>query len=305
MKVSRKKLLVSLLILGVITGLASALFLVVYKPLFVSTNTIQNDSKSVESDVVQNQSQMPNTSEKIIATNRLNVTTLEAPANFMENSDVMPDLDMHAFASDGAHVGLNYETGEYENKISGAEVSGDLWQDSEYIFWPRDITVCAAVTMKNLVPFLKAHPEAREKLQNSDIYNLEVVEYDETGQKQVLGSHNQILDLDKPAVPEEIGGTVQIFDIFAPTTNIEIISGGSSVDGAIEPGSIIALKAADDNICVGILRVEFSFDGENWHKYSDPLTIQNGPSNVFYYRSIDRVGNIEEDKKINIHITQF
>ncbi|MFA5831534.1 MAG: NosD domain-containing protein, partial [Candidatus Paceibacterota bacterium] len=37
----------------------------------------------------------------------------------------LPDLDLHAITPDGKHVGVNYQTGEYENQIAGAIPSGD------------------------------------------------------------------------------------------------------------------------------------------------------------------------------------
>ncbi len=47
-----------------------------------------------------------------------------------------PDVDLHAVDSNGRHVGMNYETGVYENNIPGAVASGNLFNDEEWIFAP-------------------------------------------------------------------------------------------------------------------------------------------------------------------------
>jgi len=58
-------------------------------------------------------------------------TTGGAYARENENENLSPDLDLHAYALDGRHVGVNYETGEYEIGIPGTTASGDLAQGSE------------------------------------------------------------------------------------------------------------------------------------------------------------------------------
>ncbi|MBI4812040.1 right-handed parallel beta-helix repeat-containing protein, partial [Candidatus Falkowbacteria bacterium] len=45
-----------------------------------------------------------------------------------------PDLDLHLYTDDGRHIGVNYETGEYEIQIEGAIVSGDNQDAPEWIF---------------------------------------------------------------------------------------------------------------------------------------------------------------------------
>ncbi|MHB1326517.1 MAG: hypothetical protein ACYC0L_10075 [Thermoleophilia bacterium] len=50
-----------------------------------------------------------------------------------------PDLDLHAYLADGRHIGINYETGEFENPIEGAIVSGDMSMDSEWIMLPEQM----------------------------------------------------------------------------------------------------------------------------------------------------------------------
>lgn len=50
------------------------------------------------------------------------------------------DIDIHAYSIDGLHIGMNYETGQYETEIPGAIYS---WNHSmnEYIIVPKGISV--------------------------------------------------------------------------------------------------------------------------------------------------------------------
>lgn len=52
---------------------------------------------------------------------------------------VYPDLDLHAVAPDGRHIGVNYKTGEFEVQIPDAIVSSDN-VGPEWIFVPSTVT---------------------------------------------------------------------------------------------------------------------------------------------------------------------
>ncbi|RLI41592.1 hypothetical protein DRO64_07315, partial [Candidatus Bathyarchaeota archaeon] len=57
------------------------------------------------------------------------------------------DIDLHAYTIDGRHVGVNYQTGEYENEILGSVSSGDNLH-SEWILVPTDFQVVFIVKLK-------------------------------------------------------------------------------------------------------------------------------------------------------------
>jgi Putative peptidoglycan binding domain len=46
-----------------------------------------------------------------------------------------PDVDLHVYAADGRHVGMNYKTGEFEKQVSG-EFSGNQFNGHEWIILP-------------------------------------------------------------------------------------------------------------------------------------------------------------------------
>jgi len=86
---------------------------------------------------------------------------------------VLPDLDLHAYTDDGRHIGINYLTGEYEMGIPGAIVSGDLLNDTEWIFIPSSISgvhfVVSSIDTKN---FLANLPEANSVTDGKDTYEV-------------------------------------------------------------------------------------------------------------------------------------
>jgi len=62
----------------------------------------------------------------------------------------MPNLDLHAYTADNMHVGMNYDTGDYEVEIPGAVASGGLRGGEEWIFVPSDIEVYFSVIGENV-----------------------------------------------------------------------------------------------------------------------------------------------------------
>jgi hypothetical protein len=71
-------------------------------------------------------------------------------------NQVRPDLDLHAYTYDGKHVGMNYETGEYEVQIPGARALGD-YMGSEWIWIPADVEVYFTVSSRDTDVFLKEY----------------------------------------------------------------------------------------------------------------------------------------------------
>jgi len=75
------------------------------------------------------------------------------------NGEELPDLDLHAYDSQGNHVGLNYQTKVYENQIPGALSSGDLKDGEEWIFVPEDVSVNYVISNEKVNKFVQANPE--------------------------------------------------------------------------------------------------------------------------------------------------
>lgn len=82
-----------------------------------------------------------------------------APPTVTANVDgPLPDIDLHAWDGQGRHVGLDYASGQYVNEIPGAEASGDLRNDDEWIYVPEGTQVRFAVSAEKTRQFLEANP---------------------------------------------------------------------------------------------------------------------------------------------------
>ncbi|MFC2083228.1 VWA domain-containing protein [Candidatus Bipolaricaulota bacterium] len=96
---------------------------------------------------------------------------------FPEPSDQLipwPDLDLHLFGSNGEHIGINYETGEYENDIPGAIVSGPGAFAYEWIFIPASIQdVRFVLSSEPTAQAIQEFPQLLEYTSGTDSYELQ------------------------------------------------------------------------------------------------------------------------------------
>ena len=95
----------------------------------------------------------------------------------------LPDIDLHAYSQDGRHIGINYETGEYEIQIPGAYASGDLLNGREWIFVPEDVNVYFIVNAKDNDEFFDAFPEAWKFSDGIETFDLSLIYYDSNGNR--------------------------------------------------------------------------------------------------------------------------
>ncbi|MCI0503480.1 hypothetical protein L0Y65_02095 [Candidatus Micrarchaeota archaeon] len=117
-----------------------------------------------------------------------------------------PDMDLHAYDSQGSHVGMNYQSGQYENQIPGAIASGDLNGDQEWIFVPSGTQVRFEISTYDTQRFMQANPSlaAFAKPQG---YSATAIKYDAGGERYEadLGAGNvqagQSLQLKSPTDP--------------------------------------------------------------------------------------------------------
>ena len=86
----------------------------------------------------------------------------------------LPDIDLHLYCDDGKHIGMNYETGEYEIGISEAIVSGDNQDAPEWIFIPPEIENCHfVVSSYDNQKFLEENPEIAQEMEDTtDSYEI-------------------------------------------------------------------------------------------------------------------------------------
>lgn len=101
-----------------------------------------------------------------------------------------PDLDLHAYTYYGAHVGMNYENGEYERGINGAVSSGEFWNSSESISVPDNQEVYFFVSSHDVSTYI----ENGGVLKNENgFYSLSVWNFDENMDGSVDYAENQLI----------------------------------------------------------------------------------------------------------------
>jgi M6 family metalloprotease-like protein len=113
-----------------------------------------------------------------------------APANGGTNASTtennadenLPDMDLHAYDADGNHVGLNYQTNEYENDIPGAIASGDLVGDDEWIFVPSGMQVRYEISTYKTQQFLAKNPGMAVG-SGSQNYTATAIKFDSQGRR--------------------------------------------------------------------------------------------------------------------------
>ncbi|MFQ6056088.1 MAG: PxKF domain-containing protein, partial [Methanosarcinales archaeon] len=121
-----------------------------------------------------------------------------------------PDLDLHLYCDDGKHIGMNYETGEYEIQIAEAIVSGDNQNIPEWILIPETITNCHfVVSSYDNQKFLEENPEIAAQLTDaSDSYEIYARYIDPTTDiytSQIL--LNQLINPDENIIHQAQGTT--------------------------------------------------------------------------------------------------
>ncbi len=93
-----------------------------------------------------------------------------------------PDVDLHAYDSQGNHVGMDYQSGEYENRIPGAYASGDLVGEEEWIFVPAGTQARFEISAYDTQRFLAQNPSlAAAALPQG--YSATAIKYDEGGER--------------------------------------------------------------------------------------------------------------------------
>lgn len=102
----------------------------------------------------------------------------------------LPDIDLHAYDDQGRHVGLNYETGEFDLQIPGALASGDLRGDEEWIYVPEGTPVRYEVSAYKTEQFLAANPAFRADAKPQQ-FEIEYGRFDDQGNHTVASGGQQ------------------------------------------------------------------------------------------------------------------
>ena len=149
----------------------------------------------------------------------------------------LPDIDLHAYTSDGRHIGVNYSTGVYENQIPGAISSGDLIGAREWIFVPNNVQVTFYTSSRDTASYFKELTSAKDLSSGDTTFSLEMISYDSNGKSTVSSPTNQIVGLGA-AVEHSYtisGGVVNA--VSKPSTKAELVAGSSTGGSTVGTGS--------------------------------------------------------------------
>ncbi|MBM3234980.1 hypothetical protein FJZ31_01645 [Candidatus Poribacteria bacterium] len=88
-----------------------------------------------------------------------------------------------------------------------------------------------------------------------------------------------------------------------PQTTLTISESKLSEDNALLIQSIMPITlAADDGAGSGVALIEYRFDDGKWIAYAKPFTVNVSGDHKLYYRSSDKVGNVEAEQSVSIRV---
>ncbi|MFB0560864.1 MAG: NosD domain-containing protein [Candidatus Lokiarchaeia archaeon] len=88
-------------------------------------------------------------------------------------------------------------------------------------------------------------------------------------------------------------------DVTPPTTTVSL-SGTLGLGDWYISDVTVTLTATDD--ITGVALTEYSFDGETWNTFTVPFTVTHKGITTVYYRSTDKVGNVEDTNSVEVKI---
>ncbi|MBW6519326.1 MAG: hypothetical protein K0A89_12625, partial [ANME-2 cluster archaeon] len=191
-----------------------------------------------------------------------NLSAISTISSAQDMNLTLPDYDLHAFAVDGRHVGMNYTTGVYENQIIGATVSGDMLGGVEWIFVPDYEMVKFTVSNRDSEEFLKKYPLVENVISDMK-YNLNIYHEDDksnryyagvTDQKNLPGKErNYLFD-----VVQNLDGTFTIILDHEPPIISRVNPANNSIAGK---GFNISANYIDDGTGVDVNSIKLKVDG--------------------------------------------
>ena len=235
----------------------------------------------------------------------------------VESVDTQPDTDLHAITPDGRHVGMDYETGEYENEIEGSIVSGDLFNDHEWILVPEhEQDVQFYVSSHDTQAFLEANPDIAASLteeEQTESYSLYTKAIDpeqgifaseETTVQLQPGDQSYHILTGTPDAPGVSPGQPTPYDLTPPTTTAAL-SGTLGTDDWYTTPVTVTLSATDDAEGSGVASTRYSLDaGTTWQDYTAPLILSEDGQYSLQFFSSDAEGNEEAIQTLPLAIDQ-
>lgn len=209
-------------------------------------------------------------------------------------------VDIHIYDNEGRHSGPD-KKGDIQNDIPG--IAYETVEDNKFVFIPDggEYEIKMIGTDEGTFNVRVSDVENGETTKTEYFYNLPVYS-DDTKAELDIDAEVSVL-----TVVDTVGATTtveltptssvnqeMILDQSTPTTTI-LLTGDKSLFGAYVGPVSVTLNAIDGES--GLLQSEYSFDGVSWRKYINEVVIETDGTHAFYYRSVDKVGNIEKNKQ--------
>jgi len=221
-----------------------------------------------------------------------------------------PDLDLHVRCPDGRHVGMNYQTGQYENQIANDIVSGDNQGAPEWILFPpipENAGCIHSVSARDNQAFLDANPEVAAVLGSAtDSYEIYARYIDPaTGIFTSSTLSEQVISPNEVIVHAATGTSdIQILPGVpdtAPPVTMASVSGTAGLDGWFTSDVTVSLSASDAES--GVQETRYSLDdGATYVPYPGQIVLTVDGVRTVTYFSIDGAGNAEAPKTLEVKI---
>ncbi len=208
-------------------------------------------------------------------------------------------VDIHIYDREGRHSGPD-KKGDIQNDIPG--IAYETVEDNKFVFIPDDgeYEVKMVGTDEGTFNVRVSDVENGETTKTDYFYNLPV-HGDDTKAELDLEGESVLTIVDTVGATTTVELTpvasldqAMLLDQHTPTTTISLV-GDKSLFGAYVGPVSVTLNSVDGES--GLLQSEYSFDGTSWQKYTNEVVIETDGTHVFYYRSVDKVGNIEKVKQ--------
>jgi len=228
------------------------------------------------------------------------------PFNFNGNIvSVYSPVELHAYDSEGNHTGPKPD-GVIEESIPGS--SYDELGESKFIYVPDGGQYRFATKATGEGSFDLKIKTYEDSSQTKELLYLTVPQTENTTTSLALDSDSPILKVDTdnngtidqnmPATSTITGNSLS--DTLAPVTTPQA-SGAQGSNGWYKSDVSLTL-ASQDNLS-GVLKTNYYFEGDfEIHEYTEPITISTEKISKIHYFSIDKAGNTEEPKLIEIKI---
>ncbi len=200
----------------------------------------------------------------------------------VQSMNNVADLDLHAVTSDGLHIGVNYATGEYENQIPGAEASGDLIYDEEWIAVPEGTQIKYYVSSEDIEQFLSENPDVAQQLPSTqETYTLTGIYYDSSSNRyESQPLVNQTIEPGQTIIHELTGTTdIEVEPGIVDTTGPTITHSTANSQYILNSPSFNFIYSAEDMLS-GLKSISATLDGVTLASGTDILLVQPGAHTI-------------------------